>query len=312
MCGTPGYDKDKATAYLNNHEYPDYGLGIIGQLPWRSIFQQLDEKQKSWKVYYDDDLPIAAIIKYVFDRLAKHQNVEPFDQTFFDDVDSGQLPAFSLIEPRYQDWVGPYEYAAPTSNHPGSSSATSRSGVPISISCGERMLARVFRALVANPDLFETTLLIVTYDEHGGLFDHVTPESAVSPFTTPVKGYDYRTYGVRVPTLFINPHVKQGLFPSDSSISLDHTSLLATLRDQWNLDDSLSPRVKQAHTLKGLIPGEQPIVPPAIPEPQCVWSPPPTTDHPGKPIVATLLWRGLLAVRGSDTMDVAETMRPED
>src|SRR6185503_18459431 len=102
----------------------------------------------------------------------------------------------------------------------------------------EQLLAKVFQALVANPALFASTLLVVTYDEHGGLFDHVTPPNARSPFPPgAVTGFDYSVYGVRVPALFINPFVKPGIFrpptTTPPSPPFDHTSLLATLKTQF-------------------------------------------------------------------------------
>lgn len=173
------------------------------------------------------------------------------------------------------------------------------------------MLARIFQALANNPSLFAKTLLVVTYDEHGGLFDHVIPRGAVSPFVKPVKNYDYTTYGVRVPTLFINPYVKTGLYPGLSETpppSLDHTSILATLRDQFSLTEPhLSARVDKARTLVGLIdPKQKPITPPSIAAPKCDWSPPKTHDH-AEPIVRSMLWRGSLAKRRPKDLHEAST-----
>jgi phospholipase C len=303
ICGTPGYNPSTSAAYLNNDEYPSYPE-IKGQLPYSSIFEQLDQAGQSWRVYHDDEWPIAALVNYVWehwDWIEDGGNVWSFD-TFFDDVRNNTLPTFSLIEPRYQMYSLEGD-RAPTSNHPGTSSAFSESGPPISVSCGERMLAQVFQALVSNPDLFASTLLIVTYDEHGGLFDHVVPPPAPTPFTRPVSNYQYNQYGVRVPTLFINPRVVQGVFPVMELdppypvITLDHTSILATLRDQFGLAGSLSPRVDAATNLAGLIdPARQPIIPPNITAPDCVWSPPATAGH-AEPILRSMLWRSSLPAR---------------
>jgi phospholipase C len=289
LCGTPCYDPGTQTAYVNNAEYPHYPL-MIGQLDQLSIFEQLDNAGYSWKVYYDDEAPVSAIIKYVdehWDKIEDGGNVWPFKSDFdiyhhdfFDDVKNNRLPTFSLIEPRYQMLGGLSLLTAPNSNHPGDSMAVGHSDIPINVSCGERLLAEVFNALAANQGLFASTLLIVTYDEHGGVFDHVTPPSATSPFPTgTVVGFDYSVYGVRVPALFINPFVKPGVFrppnvpPPTVPVPFDHTSLLATLRDQFGLTGvSLSPRVDVAPTFTGLInSGGPPIQPPTIPVPACEW-----------------------------------------
>jgi phospholipase C len=291
LCGTPGYNSSTNQSYLNNAEYPLYPV-IYGQLAYSSIFEQLDNSNSSWKIYFGDLVPIAMLIEYVLDNLYKTpSNVFQFSPQFFNDVASDSLPAFSLIEPIYQMY-GPKGDVAPTSNHPGSSVATTSTGVPISVSCGERLLAQVFQALVASPAVFAKTLLIVTYDEHGGLFDHVAPPPAVSPFVNPVSNFNYNSYGVRVPALFINPYVQPGLFMSQSQNppAFDHTSILATLRDQFGLTGSLSPRVDTAPTFVGLTnPSLKPITPPTITLPQCVWTPPPPAGH-ADPMVRTMIW----------------------
>jgi phospholipase C len=287
LCGTPGYDKHTHKAYVNNPEYPDYPL-MIGQLDQLSIFEQLHKAGYSWKVYYDDEAPVSAIIRYVDDRWDKIRdggNVWPFKSDldifhgdFFDDVKNNKLPTFSLIEPRYQ-MLSALGIKAPNSNHPGDSMAVGHSDIPINVSCGEQLLAEVFHALAANSSLFAKTLLVVTYDEHGGVFDHVNPPSATSPYPPgTVVGFDYSVYGVRVPALFINPFVKQGLFrppylpPPRVLPPFDHTSLLATLRDQFGLSESLSPRVHSAPTFNGLMNPSGPAIPtPNIPVPPCKW-----------------------------------------
>lgn len=311
LCGTPCFDAKTKTAYVNNHNYPDYPF-IIGQLDQLSIFEQLDQTGHSWKIYYDDEVPVAAVIRYVndhWDHIWDGGNVWPFEShpdifhgTFFDDVAKGSLPAFSLIEPRYQMLSFRGEIA-PNSNHPGDSLPVGKSGIPINVSCGEQMLAKVFQALAANPALFATTLLVVTYDEHGGLFDHVTPPPAKSPFLPgTVTGFDYSRYGVRVPALFINPFVKPGIFrPPSNSPPFDHTSLLATLQAQFSLSGSLSPRVDSAPTLAGLINPTQPAIKtPTIAIPDCNWDSSTLQRGHAHPMIQTaLLNAARRKIRGS-------------
>lgn len=283
-----------AAGVSQNSDYPN-NFTIDGQLDYPNVFEQLDNAGATWKIYYSDLLPIAALINYVAINMEQmSSNVVAFDN-FFTDVANGTLPSFSLIDPNYQ-MFHVESFVAPTSNHPGDSSAFSDSGIPISISCGERLLANVFQALTANTALFEKTLLIVTYDEHGGLFDHVPPPPAVSPFQPgQVINFNYDSYGVRVPALFINPYVQPGLIPPLSAPALptfDHTSVLATLRDQFGLSGSLSPRVDIAPTFMGLInPSQQPISPPTIAVPQCMWSPP-SGRGLAEPIVRNMIGRG--------------------
>lgn len=292
LCGTPAYHISAHKPYVNNPEYPDYPLliGQIGHHHFPSIFDQIDKTHGlSWKVYYGDEAPVAALLSTVYD------NWDPiFDDgktvsldNFFKDVRENKLPTFSLIEPRYQ-MISLEGFEAPNSNHPGESLPFGHADIPINISCGERLLAKVFNALAGNPTLFDQTLLVVTYDEHGGLFDHVTPPKAQSPFPDgAVKGFQYDRYGVRVPALFINPYVQRsqsgspaGVFrpqppsPPQPAYPFDHTSLLATLQAQFNLaGPPLTARSKVAPTFTGLVSPSNPKIPTqTIPLPKCNWS----------------------------------------
>jgi phospholipase C len=149
----------------------------------------------------------------------------------------------------------------------------------------------------------------VTYDEHGGLFDHVYPPPAPTPFNTSdgVIGFNYDVYGPRVPTLFINPYVSNpgGLFrPSEClEYPFDHTSLLATLRDQWDLEkwsSPLSARLSKVPTFRGLIdPNRTPIPSMPLIEPQCVWSAGAVRRRDGHPVSEQAVRSVLRAVRRS-------------
>jgi hypothetical protein len=143
-------------------------------------------------------------------------NAPPIDQ-FFTDAKTGKLPAFSLLDPDY-----------------GNQSQEN----PQNMVVGEAFLAKVVNALGSSP-LWRKTLLILTYDEHGGYYDHVPPPVALAPDATPPQvqpgesTYDgFARYGFRVPSVLVGPYVK----PSHvSSVVYDHTSILAFLDRKWNL-----------------------------------------------------------------------------
>ncbi len=85
---------------------------------------------------------------------------------------------------------------------------------------------------------WERTLLIYTYDEHGGYYDHVPPAAAPIPDDIPPKlgaedpPGDYGSYGPRVPAVVISPYSKPG---GVTDVVHDHTSILATIEHKWNL-----------------------------------------------------------------------------
>src|SRR5207247_5792593 len=98
---------------------------------------------------------------------------------------------------------------------------------------GRQFVSEVYSALIANADAWQGTLLVITFDEHGGTYDHVDPGwGAVTPdqYRGP-DGFAFDRYGVRVPTLLISPWVSAGtVFRSPSStLKFDHTSIIATI-----------------------------------------------------------------------------------
>jgi hypothetical protein len=115
---------------------------------------------------------------------------------------------------------------------------------------GDMLIASIYNALVDQPDLFEQTVFIVTYDEHGGFFDHVPPPKTVHPERLGSRRrsremgrrlvswfVDYRNrpfaftqLGVRVPTVVVSPWVSEGAI--DSTV-YDHTSVVATVGRLW-------------------------------------------------------------------------------
>ena len=262
-CATPGkYKGDDGNWYavLDNTDITNQHLDPDGSVTDTSIFELLADARQSWKVYFQD-WPLSALVKYVDDSWGIGGNVLPFHSDllhdFFDDVRNDSLPAYSFIEPRYTD----YFWGTPNSNHPGGSTM---SGKPpaISVCNGEQLLRAVYTALYKGPNnMFGRTLLIVTYDEHGGLFDHIAPPAAASPFESgEVAGFDYTRYGVRVPALFIHPYVQRnqqgdglGIFRPPQGTVFDHTSIISTLTSQFGLSGPLTLRDYTAPTLAGLI-----------------------------------------------------------
>jgi phospholipase C len=110
------------------------------------------------------------------------------------------------------------------------------------------------------------TLLVITYDEHGGCYDHVPPPwGAIVPDTASfpgAQGFRFNRFGVRVPAVVVSPLIEPGtVFRSPTGIPFDHTSILATLRDWLSIPASAmlpSQRIKAAPTLEFLLTRDQP------------------------------------------------------
>jgi phospholipase C len=121
------------------------------------------------------------------------------------------MPNVIFVEPEYGD--GPH--SKPNDDHP-----------PLGVTPGQELLKNLYGVLTGNPARWAKTLLIITYDEHGGFFDHVPP----LPISAVAGGRPFATTGLRVPALLVSPHVAPG---SVFSGPLDHSSILQLLDDRF-------------------------------------------------------------------------------
>jgi hypothetical protein len=108
----------------------------------------------------------------------------------------------------------------------------------------QKLIADVYNALRANPDLWHTTLLVVFYDEHGGFYDHVVPPKAVPPDADHAE-YSFDQLGIRVPALLVSPWVDRGI----EKTQFDHTSVLKYVTEKWQLRPLPSKRIAQANSI---------------------------------------------------------------
>ena len=129
---------------------------------------------------------------------------------------------------------------------------------PQDIQAGERFIAQIVTALT-HSRLWHKTALFITWDEHGGYYDHVPPPKAIKPDNiAPITNTDaltnpneplapggYDRYGFRVPLLVISPWARANYI---STITQDHTSILAFIERKWNLP-ALTFRDANAHPL---------------------------------------------------------------
>jgi phospholipase C len=206
---------------------------------------------RDWKIYnsvewldfvFTYHLFLQGQIPTVDQNTAEH--ISNYDQ-FVADAENGNLPAFSYLEPV---WIAK---TGTTSYHPGPD-----------VIPGERRLADVYAALRKNPKKWEETLLVITFDEHGGLFDHVRPPYAHNPYPGDVQdGFAYDIMGVRIPTILVSPWIAENtVFRSETDVAFDATSFLATLlqwfgvpRARWGLGQ----RTRHAPTFEAALSREE-------------------------------------------------------
>ncbi len=113
------------------------------------------------------------------------------------------------------------------------------------VALGEQLIHDVYYALRNGP-AWNQTLLIVTYDEHGGCYDHVPPPSGAVPPDNSVGeyGFDFKRFGPRVPTVLVSPLIAAGTVfrvPA-GAMPLDHTSILKTDRNALEIAGAHRPR----------------------------------------------------------------------
>jgi phospholipase C len=182
-----------------------------------TIFQRMSNAGITW-ADYNASFPTGATMELYPDNDAAYSqtNAPPIAQ-FFSDAKAGTLPQFSLLDPDY-----------------GTQSQENAQN----ISVGEGFIGEVIAALRTSPS-WRKTLFILTYDEHGGYYDHVPPPVALAPDSIPPtvqpgeSMYDgFARYGFRVPSIVIGPYAKRNHV---SHIVYDHTSILAFLERKWNL-----------------------------------------------------------------------------
>lgn len=182
-----------------------------------SLFRRLEDCDKSWRVYFHD-MPQSILLKDVLTCALAHYR---FFGQFLADAHTGALPAYSFIEPQY--FTDLLSNRIPNDQHP-----------PHNVLYGEQLIAQVYNAVRSSP-CWKSTLLIITYDEHGGCYDHIVPPTALPPdgIINNAQGFDFSAYGVRVPAVLISPWIAPGskIRPPerDTGPPFDHTSIIKTV-----------------------------------------------------------------------------------
>ena len=235
-----GWDDSPDAVQMVAWETPGFGFTY----PHGSIYDALAKRGIKWRVYADEDgpwlggIPQVAALKGIVWGL----DTCAFSQ-FAEDLQGPYPYSYTFIEPNYGD-IYSGSYAGGSSQHP-------KDGV----AGGERLIKAAYDAIRASP-LWPTSLLIITYDEHGGFYDSGSPGRAEppddgSPSGPPVNkhGFTFDQYGVRVPAVIVSPLIQKGVV--DSTL-YDHTSVLATVERLYGLPP-LTNRDKTANDLISLL-----------------------------------------------------------
>jgi phospholipase C len=254
----------------------------------KSIFQVLEDNEANWHIYHDDTPQVWAFPD-LWDTPERHARWFEFKH-FADHVKANSLPEYSFIEPNHRPPIHTIDHDPPLgspdvsdSQHPENNMVKNQiyDSLVDTANCdfgrAESLIANVYEALRASPEVFERTLLVVTYDEHGGLYDHLPPEPTCYPrpigasssdgepsdpalgalarairffYRRKAEPFDFKMLGVRVPAVVISPYVSAG--KADHGIH-DHASVPATLHALFAPEaDFLTDRDRAAVPLHGL------------------------------------------------------------
>ena len=199
--------------------------------PNGTIFDVLNRHGITWKDYYSNESSIGVWLPLLTEP-AITANLNPLDR-YYADAAAGTLPQFSFVEPNY---------------------SVSSEENPQDIQFGDQFLASIVNAMMSGPQ-WKKSMLVWTYDEWGGWYDHVAPPAAIppddvlpilSPNQVPAR---FDQYGFRVPAGVVSPLAKRDFV---SHTVYDHTSVLKTFERKWNLP-AFTRRDANAHDLFDMV-----------------------------------------------------------
>ena len=218
-----------------------------------SIYERMLNAGRSAKIYYYDQQSSTMEIVNLLQN--QPQIFGGFNQ-FLTDCQNNTLPDYCLIEPCYND-------------HPGAGGGeilASDQHPDHNVQEGERFMATVYNAVRSNPDTWNSTALLIVYDEHGGIYDHVVPPnctpdgySAKASDTGTGEAFNFDRLGIRVPAVLVSPYIPKGTVvtgPEDQANGriFEHASIPATATKFFLQDDvKRTVREKNAGTFLDLL-----------------------------------------------------------
>ena len=204
--------------------------------PNGTIFDRMNRNHIKWRLYAGDDFPVVAGLKGIH-----LTDIDPYSKFLRDVARSDYAISYTFIEPSYGHFLS--DYKCGTSQHPLDD-----------VTRGDALMKSTYEA-IRNSPVWNSSLLIITWDEHGGFYDHVTPPRAVAPGDTAPgsehnqNGFTFEQYGPRVPAVIISPLIPRNQI--DHRV-YDHSSIPATLEACFGLN-SMTQRDANANNLTRLL-----------------------------------------------------------
>jgi phospholipase C len=183
----------------------------------RTIFEVMDTdpafRHVDYRIYQHDGFTLLLSVNHL---IQDQHGFRSYNQ-FTHDCHEGNLPAYTFIEPRYANDSRHGEFFPANDQHPDHDVVE-----------GERLIHDVYHAIRSSRKLWHSTLLLITYDEHGGVYDHVPPPSIPPAADLPPNSeFAFDRLGVRVPAVLVSPYIAPGTIISQQ---FEHSSIIATVR----------------------------------------------------------------------------------
>ncbi|BAT88985.1 Non-specific phospholipase [Vigna angularis] len=214
--------------------------------PQQTIFDSVYDAGLDFGIYYQN---IPATLFYRNLRKLKYVlKFHSYDLSFKLHAKEGKLPSYTVMEQRYMDT----KLIPANDDHPSHD-----------VYQGQMFVKEVYETLRASPQ-WNQTLFLITYDEHGGFYDHVPTPARGVPSPDGIVGpepfnFTFNRLGVRVPTIAISPWIQKGTVvhgpngsPTPTS-EYEHSSISATVKKLFNLPSFLTNRDAWAGTFEGIV-----------------------------------------------------------
>ncbi|MFC8681341.1 alkaline phosphatase family protein [Microbacterium ureisolvens] len=318
FCGVPSqtfcnrmfFHASTSNGFVVNHTGDDYYKWVNGP-PAETIFNRLEEAGLSWRVYYDASQLVSLTGMLHAPVLEKYWKTNFREMEQFEiDAREGNLPAYSFIEPRmvfnHNDMHPPWGELREGWLDLGDGTGIQIDNSAYSdVRAGDALVQQVYDAIrqSSSPQGSNAmnTALVITFDEHGGTYDHVAPPAAVPPDRTGPgeMGFEFDRLGVRVPAIVVSAYTASGTVLHDE---MHHGSVINTLCRLHGLRP-LTARDEAANPIFNAVNLTVPRQPYTWPQPQSLYTPPnveakPTAKdeekHRKRPLTAPA--RGLLGL----------------
>lgn len=308
-CNRSFFHASTSHGFVVNHTDGSYEKWLNAPAS-ATVFDRLEAAGLPWRVYYDPTQLVSLTGFIHAPALEKYWKTNFRDMTqFYADVAAGDLPAYSFVEPRmifnHNDMHPPWgELRDGTLTLDDGTTVSVDNSAISDVRAGDKLLQDVYDAIrtsasPAGSNALNTTLL-VTFDEHGGIFDHVAPPTATPPDDSGAgeMGFTFDRLGLRVPAIVVSAYTAAGTVIHDE---MHHGSLSATLAEQHGLAP-LTDRDAGATPFSNAVNLDTPRQPYTWPTPTALWQPPnpeavsdDTADaHRARPLTSPA--RGLLGM----------------